>query len=85
MQSPDLPVFRKPRLRVHVLARFRIAAGRAKAVRLRFEQSKLRLIRAHRGLRRLTARARVSDGAGNRSTVGKKLFAVPAKKRASRR
>ena len=61
------------RLVVIAGARFQIAAGTSKVVRLRLAPSKLRLIRGNRLARRAVAIANVRDAAGNVETVRKRL------------
>jgi uncharacterized delta-60 repeat protein len=61
-------------------ARFRIGAGRTRAVRLRFGGRRLRLLRRNRRARRALAIVRVRDAAGNRRTVRRTLRLVPARK-----
>jgi hypothetical protein len=62
-------------------ARFRIGAGRTRAVRLRIGGRKLRLLRRNRRARRALAIVRVGDAAGNRRTIRRTLRLVPARKR----
>jgi 6-phosphogluconolactonase (cycloisomerase 2 family) len=57
-------------------ARFRIAAGRTKAVKLRLRGGKLDLLRSNSKARRVVATADVRDEAGNSRTVGKRLTAT---------
>jgi 6-phosphogluconolactonase (cycloisomerase 2 family) len=57
-------------------ARFRIAAGRTKAVKLRLRGAKLDLLRSSSKARRVVATANVRDEAGNSRTVKKRLTAT---------
>jgi hypothetical protein len=57
-------------------ARFRIAAGRTRAVRLRVRGGRLRLLRRSGRARRVVTLARVRDGAGNRTTARRFLRVV---------
>ncbi len=57
-------------------ARFRIGAGRVRAVRLRVRGYRLRLLRSGRASRRVLAIARVRDASGTRRTVRKRLRAA---------
>ena len=66
----------KRRRLVVARARFAIAAGQTKTVGLRVPGRKLRLLRERDRARRLVALARVSDGAGNRGTVRRRLRAL---------
>ena len=74
---------RKVRLRgkrrnvVLARARFRVPAGGVRRARLRLGRPQLRLIRRQRAARRVRAIARVSDGAGNRARVVKRMRLVP--------
>jgi hypothetical protein len=62
-------------------ARFRIGAGRTRAVRLRLGGGKLRLLRSNRRARRAIAIVRVRDAAGNRRTVRRALRVIPPRRR----
>jgi hypothetical protein len=65
-------------------ARFAIAAGRTARLRLRIARPKARLVRRNRKARRVLAIAHVSDAAGNRRTVRKRMLIVPQRKRRAR-
>lgn len=61
-------------------ARFRVAAGRTRAVRLRLGRRKAALVRRNRRARRAVAIARVRDRSRNRSTARKRMRVVPARR-----
>lgn len=75
-----LRIGRKRRRVVVARGRFRIRAGRTRAVRLRLGRRKARLIRRNRRARRVVALAGVRDGSGNRSRARKRMRAVPLRR-----
>jgi hypothetical protein len=65
-------------------ARFRIGAGKTKAVKLRLGSRKLDFLKRNRRARRVAAIAGVRDAAGNRRTVRKGLTAILKRRGGSR-
>lgn len=60
-------------------ARYRIAAGKTKTVRIKLGRSKRQLLRTDRKVRRVVATARTRDTAGNRA-INRKRLAVRSKR-----